>query len=140
MTSFSIDGIVGIIADDAIKMDIDLTLFPEINPKEITPKITVADSYTHCTPQGPVNLSHSDTEPVPFVVSDYINRRTYNVSVHFYYSEAITNVYSVGEWVNVFDLYGRKVAATKEDVYRMDLPHGAYIVTTDTGAAFKILR
>ena len=140
MTSFSIDGIVGIIADDAIKMDIDLTLFPEINPKEITPEITVADSYTHCTPQGPVNLSHSDTEPVPFVVSDYINRRTYNVSVHFYYSEAITNVYSVGEWVNVFDLYGRKVAATKEDVYRMDLPHGAYIVTTDTGAAFKILR
>jgi len=140
MTSFSINGIVGIIEDDAIKMEIDLALFPEINPKAVTPEITVADGYTHCTPQGPVDLSRSDSVPVSFVVSDYINRREYSVSVHFINSEAIENVYSVGEWVNIYDIYGRKVAATKEDIYCMDLPHGAYIVTTNTGAAFKILR
>lgn len=140
MTSFAINGIVGIIQDDAIKMEIDLALFPEINPKAVTPEITVADPYTHCTPHGPVNLTRSDSIPVPFVVSDYINRRVYDVSVHFINSEAIDNVYSVGEWVSIYDIFGRKVAATKEDVYSMDLPRGAYIVTTSNGTAFKILR
>ena len=44
-----------------------------------------------------------------------------------------------GEWVNIYDIQGRKVATTNENVYTMDLPKGMYIVQTTRGT-IKIMR
>ena len=73
-------------------------------------------------------------------VTDYINRRAYHVTVSTYNPEGIEDIYSVGEWVNIYDIYGRKVTTTNEDIYQMALPRGVYIVVLENGETFKIMR
>ena len=78
--------------------------------------------------------------PVKFVVSDFISSRVYNVIVRTYDPQGLENVYEVGEWVNIFDIYGRKIATTTEDIYTMELPHGVYLVVTENGQTIKLMR
>ena len=54
--------------------------------------------------------------------------------------EGIDEVYEVGQWVNVFDIYGRKIATTNEDIYTMDLPRGMYIIVTEKGQSIKLMK
>jgi hypothetical protein len=78
--------------------------------------------------------------PKTYVVTDYISRRAYNFSVRLYTTEGIEETYESGQWVNIFDIYGRKVATTNEDIYTMQLPRGIYIVVTENGQTIKLLK
>ena len=57
-----------------------------------------------------------------------------------YDPQGIEDVYTAGQWVNIYDIYGRKVATTNEDIYTMELPRGMYIIVTESGETIKIMR
>ena len=144
ITSFVIDGEAGVIDEskNTIHVDIDTYYHEQINKEAIAPLIGIASDYTHVTPASEevIDLSQSIFYPIAYEVSDYINRRVYEVSVRFFSSEGIEDVYASGDWVNIYDIFGRKVSTTNEDIYRMELPRGVYVVVTETGATFKIMR
>ena len=48
--------------------------------------------------------------------------------------------YTVGEWVNIYDIYGRLVATTNENIHAMNLPRGMYIAVTENGTSIKLMR
>ncbi len=147
INSFIIDGISGNIdqSNDRITFEIDLTNH-EVDKHAIKPEITLADAvYTHVSTKfekedGYVDFSESLSFPVTYEVSDYINRRVYEVAIRFFNSEGIEDVYAAGDWVNIYDIFGRKVSTTNEDIYHMVLPRGVYVIVTETGQTFKIMR
>ncbi len=108
------------------------------------PKITLADpANTHVTPDSEEEVDLRFTAvglTKKYTVSDYINQWTYNFSIKLYTPQGIEEAYESGMWVNIYDIYGRKVATTNEDIYSMDLPHGMYIVVTENGSTLKIMR
>lgn len=144
ITKFSIKDIVGVIDQDnkTIEVSIDRSKYPDIDLTAAQPKVTLASTYTTVTPasEETVDLSMSAILPVKYVVTDYINRCIYNVSVNVYTPEGIEEVYTVGEWVNVYDIFGRKITTTNENIYTMELPRGVYIIVTETGETIKITR
>lgn len=144
ITKFSIKDIVGVIDQDnkTIEVSIDRSKYPDIDLTAVQPKVTLASTYTTVTPasEETVDLSMSAILPVKYVVTDYINRCIYNVSVNVYTPEGIEEVYTVGEWVNVYDIFGRKITTTNENIYTMELPRGVYIIVTETGETIKITR
>lgn len=145
ITSFVIDGINGKIdqSKNKITFEIDLKEHFNVDKFAVKPTISWADeTYTHVTPTSgeAVDFSESWGYPVAYEVSDYINRRVYEVAIRFFSSEGIEDVYAVGDWVNIYDIFGRKVSTTNEDIYRMVLPRGVYIIVTETGQTFKIMR
>ena len=144
ITSFTINGIAGKIDGEANKIifEIDLAEHTDIDKFAIAPQVTIASDYTHVTPASgeTIDFSESWSYPVAYEVSDFINRRVYDVAIRFYSSEGIEDVYAVGDWVNIYDIFGRKVSTTNEDIYRMVLPRGIYIIVTETGETFKIMR
>lgn len=147
INSFIIDGISGNIdqSNDRITFEIDLTNH-DVDKHAIKPEITLADAvYTHVSTKfekedGSVDFSESLSFPVTYEVSDYINRRVYEVAIRFFNSEGIEDVYAAGDWVNIYDIFGRKVSTTNEDIYHMVLPRGVYVIVTETGQTFKIMR
>ena len=145
ITSFVIDGIDGKIdqSTNKITFEIDLKEHFNVDKFAVKPTISWADeTYTHVTPTSgeAVDFSESWGYPVAYEVSDYINRRVYEVAIRFFNSEGIEDVYAVGDWVNIYDIFGRKVSTTNEDVYHMVLPRGVYVIVTETGQTFKIMR
>ena len=147
ITSFVIDGIPGNIdqANKRITFEIDLKEHFDVDKHAIKPEITVADeTYTHVSTKfekdGYVDFSESWSYPVAYEVSDYINRQVYEVAIRFFTSEGIEDVYAAGDWVNIYDIFGRKVSTTNEDIYHMVLPRGVYVIVTETGQTFKIMR
>ncbi len=127
----------------SIMLEIDTLEHPELaDLSAVTPEITLASEYTHTIPaQGePVNLSIAEYLPFEYVVSDYIHREVYEITVVYRKPQGIEDVYTAGEWVNIFDIYGRKVTTTNEDIYSMPLPRGMYIVVTANGQTLKIMR
>ena len=144
ITGFSINGIAGDIdqVNKTIRVLIDRTKYPDFDLKEVTPVVTVASPYTTVTPASgeTVDLSTSAVLPVKYVVTDYINRAVYNVVVNTYDPQGIEEVYTEGDWVNVYDIFGRKIATTNENIYTMELPRGVYIIVTETGQTLKITR
>lgn len=145
ITSFVIDGINGKIdqSKNKITFEIDLKEHFNVDKFAVKPTISWADeTYTHVTPASgeAVDFSESWSYPVAYEVSDYINRRVYEVAIRFFTSEGIEDVYAVGDWVNIYDIFGRKVSTTNEDIYHMVLPRGVYVIVTETGQTFKIMR
>ena len=144
ITGFSIEDIKGNIDQEnkTIEVLIDRKKYPDLDLKEVQPVVTVASTYTTVTPSSgeSVDLSTSAVLPVKYVVSDYINRCVYNVTARAYSPEGIEEVYTVGEWVNVYDIFGRKITTTNENIYTMELPRGIYIIVTETGQTIKISR
>ena len=145
INSFSILGVEGDIiqATNTIDMAFDINKFPNLELHEVVPKITLADpNYTFVTPASgdTVDFQYSTFLPVKFVVSDYISKRVYNVTVRSYDPRGIENVYEAGMWVNIFDIYGRKIATTNEDIYSMELPRGVYLVVMENGETIKLMR
>lgn len=109
--------------------------------RDVKPEIILADQTTHVLPNGQVNLQYMYILPKTFVVTDYINRRTYEFNIDLYDpTQGIDEVYESGMWVNVYDIYGRKVATTNENIYTMELPHGMYIIVLENGQTLKIMR
>ena len=144
INAFSLNGIDGEIdqMNSTIQVKVNRTKYPDINLKEAQPVVTLADNQTTVTPASgeTVDLSTSAILPVKYTVTDYINRKTYYVSVVLYSPEGIDEVYTAGEWVNIYDMFGRKIATTNEDIYTMSLPRGVYMIVTESGQTLKITR
>lgn len=144
ITGFSLNGIAGKIdqSNNTIHVSINRNEYPDIDLVNAQPVVTLADPQTTVTPASgeTVDLSTSNILPVKYVVTDFINRRVYNVSVTFYSPEGIEEVYTAVDWINIYDIFGRKIATTNEDVYTMSLPRGVYIIVNENGNTFKITR
>lgn len=110
--------------------------------KEAKPTIT-HPNYTSVTPASgeSVKLTYAYLRPQQYIVTDYINKNVYNFILELYTPEqGIEEVYEVGQWVNIYDIYGRKVTTTNEDIYTMELPRGMYIIVTESGKTMKIMK
>ena len=110
--------------------------------KEAKPTIT-HPNYTSVTPASgeSVKLTYAYLRPQQYIVTDYINKNVYNFILELYAPEqGIEEVYEVGQWVNIYDIYGRKVTTTNEDIYTMELPRGMYIIVTESGKTMKIMK
>jgi hypothetical protein len=112
--------------------------------RHITPVVELEDPvHTHWTPVMPVDLMTSYLIKYPyFAVSDYINRRQYEFKLKLQYSadRGLDEVYAEGDWITLYDIYGRIIATTNESIYTMDLPRGMYIAITASGASIKVMR
>ena len=111
--------------------------------KAATPVVTLASPMTHAYPSvtnadGTVDFTNWRFG-VQYIVSDYINKRSYDVVVRIKAAQGIDEI-EVGEWINIYDIYGRKVATTNEDFRTMDLPRGMYILVTESGKTLKVMR
>lgn len=140
--SFTIDGNAATIYQD--KDSISLVMPEGTALDSLTPSIKLRDATTHvlckqADENGSVDFSNSNLVSIVYTVSDYINVRHYVVCVTAVQPMGIEEVYQAGEWVNIYDIQGRKVATTNENVYTMDLPRGMYIVQTTRGT-IKIMR
>ena len=143
ITDFRIGNYVGRINDSE-----NLILIPVLQSdsdlmKTAVPQITLASPLTHVTPavsneDGSVDFSNWHYG-VRYTVSDYINTRSYDVLVQLYDPQGIDAIYTPGEWVNIYDMQGRKLTTTNEDIRQMALPTGVYIVVTENGT-FKLTR
>ena len=140
ITMFKVGDIEIPYPDYSIILEIDTLEHPELaDLSDIEPEIELASPYTHIIPPRE-NLSIAQYLPIQYVVSDYIHREVYEITVVYRKPQGIEDVYTAGEWVNIFDIYGRKVTTTNEDIYSMPLPRGMYIVVTANGQTLKIMR
>ena len=146
ITSFTVEGIPAVIneEDKTIKLELTVDKFKELDSLRSTkPVITLADSkYSHVSPASgeEVSMQYSIFMGKTYEVTDYVNRVVYEFKIQLINPQGIEEVYEAGQWVNIFDIYGRKVATTNEDIYTMDLPRGMYIVVTESGNTLKIMR
>lgn len=134
-------------AIDQAEHTITLKLTPEEyqaldSLKEAKPIITHPD-YTSVNPASgeEVKLTYAYLRPQKYIITDFINKNVYDFILELYNpQQGIEEVYEAGQWVNIFDIYGRKVATTNEDIYTMELPHGMYIIVTESGETMKIMK
>ena len=146
--SFLIDTIAGVIdnINNTITFEINRSLFPgdiEEYLSAVVPTVTLADpenSYLIPDPNEPIDMNWTKWIPLTITVTDHVSQRVYTITINLWSLEGIEEVYTAGDWVNVFDIYGRKIATTNEDIYSMTLPHGMYIVVTENGQTLKIMR
>lgn len=121
---------------------IELTVPKGTDLTAVTPIVTVKDSKTHAEPKRwnkdgiTVDLSN-DYMGLDYIVTDYINVRVYTVYAHV--AEGLEEIYAEGEWINIYDIQGRKIMTTNESLHQLSLDRGMYIVVTPRGS-FKILR
>lgn len=140
ITEFKIGSYKGKIDDAENLITIDVLEKDSNAMKTAQPQIQLASPLTFVTPNSGETVDFSNWHfGVDFIVSDYINKRKYNVIVRLYNPQGIENI-GVGTWVNIYDIYGRKVATTNEDLRTMELPHGMYIIVTDDGQTIKIMK
>lgn len=139
INTFSVAGVNAEIdqIENTILLSIPKELYDSLKTAE--PVITLADPNTHVNTSSTA-LEYAVYLPKTYVVTDYINRRAYSLTIEIYDPQGIDEVYEAGMWVNVFDIYGRKVTTTNEDIYTMDLPKGMYIIVTESGQTLKIMR
>ncbi len=146
ITKFTVEGIDAKIdeGNKTIKLELTVDKFRELDSLRATqPQITLADPvYSHVIPASgeEVNLKYSIFMGKEYVVTDYVNRVVYEFKVQLVNPQGIEETYEAGQWVNIYDIYGRKVTTTNEDIYTMDLPRGVYIVVTESGNTLKIMR
>ena len=110
--------------------------------KEAKPIITHPD-YTSVDPASgeEVKLTYAYLRPQKYIITDFINKNVYDFILELYNpQQGIEEIYEAGQWVNIYDIYGRKVSTTNEDIYTMELPHGMYIIVTESGETIKIMK
>ncbi len=112
----------------------------------LTPTVTLADATTYYTipmanEDGTVDFSSSNLLPVTIRVSDHINVRNYVVVVVAKQKEqtGIEEIYQTGDWMNIYDVQGRLVRTTNEDIRTLSLPKGMYIISTQRGT-MKLMK
>ena len=146
INEFTVQKHKAIINQDENTITLKLTTkeFNELDSlRAVKPVITLADpvySYVNPGSEEEVKLTYAAFTPFKYTVTDFISHRDYKLYIQFYSPEGIENIYEAGQWVNIFDVYGRKVATTNEDIYSMELPRGMYIIVTETGQTIKLLR
>lgn len=134
-------------AIDQTEHTITLRLTPEEyqaldSLKEAKPIIT-HPNYTSVDPASgeEVKLTYAYLRPQKYIITDFINKNVYDFILELYNpQQGIEEVYEAGQWVNIYDIYGRKVSTTNEDIYTMELPHGMYIIMTESGKTMKIMK
>lgn len=140
ITHFRVGSYDGVIDDENNVITLNVKEEDSELMKAAEPVITLADPMTFVTPNSGEAVNFIDAPyGIRYVVSDYVTKRNYNVIVRLYNPQGIDNI-EVGTWLNIFDIYGRKVATTNQDIRTMDLPHGMYIVVTESGQTIKIMR
>jgi len=137
ITSFVIDGVQGRINED--EKTIAVTMPIGTDPSSLTPVVSLADATTFVSPASGETIDMSDWYTgVTYTVSDYINIVRYQVFVNVVTGlEEVT--YTPGEWVDIYDIRGTKVATTNANVYTLALPRGLYLIRTAT-ETFKLMR
>ncbi|MBR6017259.1 MAG: Ig-like domain-containing protein [Paludibacteraceae bacterium] len=143
ITDFRVGSYVGKINEAEGLITLDVLVQDSDAMKTAMPKITLASPLTFASPDkmaedGSVDFSNW-YYGVRYIVSDYINKRGYQVVVRLYDPLGIENTYMPGEWINIYDMQGRKLTTTNEDIRQMDLPAGVYIIATQNGT-FKITK
>ena len=152
ITTFSVNGKNAAIytSRDSIFLHVSHTL----DITALAPVITLADQqHTIVTPGSgeTVDFSQSFAFPIEYVVSDYINKRTYKVVINNS-STGLNEVALEGIWfdgrvlhndrqvfIYLYDMQGRRVAFTNADLDMESLPRGVYLVQTAT-SSMKIVR
>jgi hypothetical protein len=145
ITRFAVNGIAGEIDEyeKTITVRVDTLANPGWDYSALQTEIELkAPVYTYVKPAdgSEVNYLYAANTPVRFIVSDYVRREVYNVKVKRFMPQGIEEVYEAGQWVNIYDIYGRMITTTNEDIYTMELPRGMYLVVTETGQTIKIMR
>jgi len=140
ITHFRVGSYDGVIDDENNVITLNVKEEDRELMKAAEPVITLADPMSFVTPNSGEAVNFIDAPyGIRYVVSDYVTKRNYNVTVRLYNPQGIDNI-EVGTWLNIFDVYGRKVATTNQDIRTMDLPHGMYIIVTESGQTIKIMR
>ena len=140
ITEFKIGNYTGKIDDVRNTITIDVQAKDSDDMKLAQPQIKLQSPLTFVTPGEDDIVDFSNWHyGIDYIVSDYVNKRKYNVVVRLYDPQGIENI-EAGTWVNIFDIYGRKVATTNQDLRTMELPHGMYIIVTDDGQTIKVLK
>ncbi len=151
ITAFYIDQFKGVINENAQTIVVDLPEGTDLTA--LTPKVEVAGVGTHTVPNNgePVDFSDSSTQifGIDYIVTDYINTRTYNVKVHC--PTAVENVELVdvrmagslllnpsNVWLNIYDVTGQLITSTNSNFDFAGLPHGMYLVQ-GTNEHLKVL-
>ncbi len=123
-----------------------LQMAEETDLTALTPTVTLADATTYYTipmanEDGTVDFSSSNLLPVTIRVSDHINVRNYVVVVVAKQKEqtGIEEIYQTGDWMNIYDVQGRLVRTTNEDIRTLSLPKGMYIISTQRGT-MKLMK
>ncbi len=140
ITQFRVGSYEGVIDDENSVITLNVKEEDSELMKAAKPVITLASPMTFVTPNSGEAVNFIEAPyGIRYTVSDYVTKRNYNVIVRLYNPQGIDNI-EVGTWLNIFDVYGRKVATTNQDIRTMDLPHGMYIVVTESGQTIKIMR
>lgn len=143
INSFRVNNLDATIKEDRIDLVYDTIQHPEMNIKALAPEIALEDELTHVTPASgdTIDFTYSLYMPVVYVVTDFINRHVYEVVIQAYGSQGLEEItYTVGEWVNIYDIYGRLIATTNENIHTMNLPRGMYIAVTENGKSIKLMK
>ena len=142
INSFTVNDLAATITNNRIDLSFDQAKHPDWDIKALAPEIVLEDAMTHVVPASgdTVDFEYSLYRPVTYVVTDYINRHVYDVVIQVYNTQGVEEVYAEGDWVTIYDIYGRMVTTTNENIYTMDLPHGIYIAVTTDGQTLKMMR
>ena len=144
ITKFTVAGIDGVIDQATHKIVVNMSVDEYAAADSLIgaePTIVLADPINTIVIPDSKELRYAAMGlPKKYTVTDYITQTIYEVSIRLYTPQGIEETYESGMWVNIFDIYGRKVATTNEDIYTMDLPRGMYIVVTENGSTLKIMR
>jgi len=149
ITSFTLEGMAATIDQNNNEIRMELRLPDGADPMALLPVVSVKDTKktwwesqrsktTYDDNGNVVSIDMRDKyNGVEFYVREYINVRTYKAYINIL--TGLDEVYTEGEWVNIYDMMGRKVATTNENIYTMELPRGMYIIQTAKGS-FKIFK
>lgn len=149
ITSFSIDGRAATI--DETKQTIRLVMPEGTNLSALTPEISLSGTGTYVSPGNGETVDFSDQHyGINYVVSDYINKRTYQVIVSLETALEEVTIDGVwfdgqtlhnanGLWLNIFDTTGRLISTTNSNMDCNRLPSGMYLVQSTEGT-LRFLR
>lgn len=127
--------------NNTISLELDAQTYPDLAKLRPAVKLAAPTFTFIATPvTDTVNFESSYFAPIEYIVSDYINRRVYEVTITHNQLQSIDNVYTDGEWVNVYDIYGRLIVTTNENIYTMSLPRGMYLIVTASGQTIKLMK
>lgn len=114
------------------------------NLAALEPVITLNGVSTTVTPAGPQDFTNSLTVPVVYTVGDMINKKAYNVTItvdptavsdarttsYFYDGQVIQN--PVRETLKVYDISGRMIIESNENISMKSFSQGVYIIRAET--------
>lgn len=146
ISRFEIEGHTAEIDQTACTITLSLTTteYQELDSlRAVRPIISLADevgSFVSPCSEEEVSLMYATLLPYPFVVTDFINHCVYSFSVQLSIDQSLANEREPQLPIHIYDIYGRKIISTQEDIRSVNLPHGMYLIVTAGGSTFKIMK